>query len=284
MYCMHLVYNLIGPTDKVLDVGGWAQPFRRANCVIDFMPYETRNTPNTFLQNIPEFFDKKTWIIQDICDSSKPFPFKNKEFDFVVCGHILEDIRDPIFVIREMIRVGKQGYIETPSRFYEQLLGLQYRKMCGASHHRWIVALEANKDTGQNELVFLFKNHQIHSKKEYQVRKPRRCTSFPYLNPNYEVLGLFWKKHFRFYEDMQASIENKNDFLEDTVKLAKAIGSELWDQSQGIPVELRRNPIEKGIISLEQIDNLVTKRVRMYDSSRRRTKEIIDYEKNLIKR
>lgn len=36
------VLSRISPTDVVVDIGGWAQPFTRANYVIDLMPYETR--------------------------------------------------------------------------------------------------------------------------------------------------------------------------------------------------------------------------------------------------
>ena len=36
------VLALIGPDDVVLDVGGWARPFNRANYVMDCHPFETR--------------------------------------------------------------------------------------------------------------------------------------------------------------------------------------------------------------------------------------------------
>ena len=52
-----------------------------------------------------------------MCNSHWPFP--DKTFDFVVCSHLLEDVRDPITVCRELCRVGKAGYIETPSRIRE---------------------------------------------------------------------------------------------------------------------------------------------------------------------
>jgi hypothetical protein len=34
------------PSDVVLDIGGWAHPFNRANYVIDAAPYETRGYYN----------------------------------------------------------------------------------------------------------------------------------------------------------------------------------------------------------------------------------------------
>ena len=32
----------LSPDDVVLDIGGWARPFNRANAVLDAEPYETR--------------------------------------------------------------------------------------------------------------------------------------------------------------------------------------------------------------------------------------------------
>jgi len=43
----------------------------------------------------------------------------HKEVDFVSCSHVLEDLRDPIRVCEEIVRVGKRGYIEVPSKTAE---------------------------------------------------------------------------------------------------------------------------------------------------------------------
>jgi hypothetical protein len=61
-----------------------------------------------------EWFGRGTWIQRDICDR-EPFLFKDKEIDFVVCSQTLEDVRDPLWVCSEMIRVAKAGYIEVPA-------------------------------------------------------------------------------------------------------------------------------------------------------------------------
>src|SRR6187401_3041518 len=86
------------PAHQVLDVGGWACPFNRAQWVLDAEPYETRGFYRTFggppsQGGDVEFFSKDTWVQRDIC-AREPWPFADKQFDFVICSHTLEDIRD----------------------------------------------------------------------------------------------------------------------------------------------------------------------------------------------
>src|SRR6202007_1247277 len=85
---------------RVLDVGGWYQPFNLATHVIDLCPYETRRIRDTIDPEDSERFSAGTWTVQDVCSSAWPFP--DKFFDFVFCSNLLEDVRDPIFVCREL--------------------------------------------------------------------------------------------------------------------------------------------------------------------------------------
>jgi hypothetical protein len=115
------ILDRLSPADTVLDIGGWARPFNRANFVIDAEPYETRGYygPGLPAQGGPqEYFSKQSWCQRDIC-SRVPYPFADKSIDFVICSHVLEDIRDPLWVCAEMVRIGKRGYIEVPSRVAE---------------------------------------------------------------------------------------------------------------------------------------------------------------------
>lgn len=184
----------IRPGDRVLDIGGWACPFNRADWVLDAQPWETRGYYKTI--GMPasqggerEFFTKETWVVRDIC-SREPFPFPDKFFDFVICSHTLEDIRDPIGVCSEIQRVGKRGYIEVPSRLVETCRGHEDRQIAGLSHHRWLIEIAGNR------IRFMPKFHCIHSRWRY---------SFPpsfmkRLTPLEKIAFLWWEGSFDFEE------------------------------------------------------------------------------------
>src|SRR3954468_14104941 len=113
------IEDRLGEEDVVLDVGGWAKPFSRADWVIDLMPYETRGLYGYDKESAEERFTADTWALHDIC-AHVPWPFADNQFDFAICSHTLEDIRDPVWVCSELQRVARAGYIEVPSRLEEQ--------------------------------------------------------------------------------------------------------------------------------------------------------------------
>src|SRR4051794_26446337 len=101
------ILERLGPDDVVLDIGAWGRPLTRADWVMDLKPYETRGYLGHY-GPMPERFSKDTWIVRDICDR-EPYPFCDKELDFVVCSQTLEDVRDPVWVCSEMVRIAKAG-------------------------------------------------------------------------------------------------------------------------------------------------------------------------------
>ena len=178
------------PADVVLDVGGWACPFNRANWVMDAQPFSTRGFYRTFggppsQGGEREWFTEQTWIQRDICDK-RPFPFEDKQIDFAICSHTLEDIRDPLWVCAELVRVAKRGYIEVPSREWESSRGHEGARQVGLSHHRWLI------DIGQNRLQFLMKYHTIHSHWRFSFPASYRRS----LPPERCVQWLWWEHSF----------------------------------------------------------------------------------------
>ena len=173
----------------VLDVGGWAKPFARADWVLDLMPYETRGLYGYEQgDRAAERFSADTWVVRDMC-AREPWPFPDERFDFAICSHTLEDIRDPIWVCQELQRVAKAGYIEVPSRLEEQARGVQ-GDWVGWGHHHWLI------DIGQNSVEFVFKPHILHGKPELHV--PHEIAAA--LTPEERVQTLWWEGSFEVGE------------------------------------------------------------------------------------
>ena len=193
------------PDDVVLDIGGWARPFNRADYVIDAEPYDTRGYYGTPQGGEREYFNAETWIRRDVCDHT-PFPFHDKELDLVICSQTLEDVRDPIWVCSEMVRVGKRGYLEVPSRIVESCRGVEPGQV-GWSHHRWLI------DIQNNVVSFLFKYHMLHShwRFSFSTRFLRRLTEFE------KVQWLIWEESFEYHEKTIHGVENIAHELESFV-------------------------------------------------------------------
>ena len=68
---------------RVLDIGGWYQPFNLATHVIDLCPYVTRRCHEAVDPEDVERFTADTWVVADVC--APPWPYTDKFFDFVVC-------------------------------------------------------------------------------------------------------------------------------------------------------------------------------------------------------
>ena len=184
----------------VLDVGGWGRPLARADWVIDLMPYETRGLygePDPH----PERFTAATWVTRDIC-SHDPWPFADDQFDFVVCSHTLEDVRDPVWVCAEMNRVGKAGYVEVPARVEEQTFGM-HGPWVGWSHHHWLT------EVSEGAIEFILKPHLLHGRSEFWVDRGRTTG----LGPEDRVSTLFWEGSFEFSERIFFVAGELHEFL-----------------------------------------------------------------------
>ena len=187
------VLDSIGDDHRVLDVGGWAKPFTRADWVVDIMPYDNRGWAG---RQGPERerFSRDSWVQMDV-NSKERLPFEDKFFDFVVCSHTLEDIRDPVFLCSELNRVAKRGYLETPSMLAELAFGTESRAYAGYYHHRWLVEM----DPSRARVVFLMKPHFIHGSWQYHIPK-RMCRR---LTPQQRVTWLFWEGGFGYMERVE---------------------------------------------------------------------------------
>ena len=188
----------------VLDIGGWAKPFPRADWVVDMKGYASRGLYGSEGGG-EERFSAETWICRDVCDA-EPLPFADDQFDFVVCSHTLEDVRDPVRVCSEIERVGRAGYIETPSRLEEQLYGFQ-GPWAGWGHHRWLVEVEGNR------IEFVFKHHVMHGRESDHFPREFERT----LSARDRVETLWWEGSFEFGERVITDADALDAYLADFV-------------------------------------------------------------------
>jgi ubiquinone/menaquinone biosynthesis C-methylase UbiE len=128
-----------------------------------------------------------------LCDH-RPWPFEDRFFDFATCSHLLEDVRDPIWICHELCRVAKAGYIEVPSRIVEQSLGVEHPRFAGFHHHRWLINL------ANDTLEFRHKPHLLHSVNDAIVA---RVGINRVINPKYEVLVFHWNQSFNYREILE---------------------------------------------------------------------------------
>ena len=121
----------IGKGDKVLDIGSGHLPFPLATHLADIAvtdhAYGRAGVPFRHIDGKPVYE----------C-SVENTPFADKEFDFVYCSHVLEHTKDPERACRELMRIGKRGYIETPTKGKDIFLNsakisnhTQHVELCG---------------------------------------------------------------------------------------------------------------------------------------------------------
>ncbi len=127
-----------------MDVGSGHRPHEDATHLIDLLPEDDseRGKPIKRLG--------RPLILATV----ESLPFKEKTFDYVYASHVLEHTKDPPAACKELMRIARAGYIETPSPFYEQGYNYPHANR-GWSFHRWFVFL------GENEtLIFEPKTHR----------------------------------------------------------------------------------------------------------------------------
>lgn len=100
----------IGSNALVLDVGSGGNPYPRSDVLLDRLTGDEHRNGESMM------IDRNC-----VFGNAAQMPFKDNAFDFVIASHILEHMSHPDTFISELKRVGKAGYIETPSALFERL-------------------------------------------------------------------------------------------------------------------------------------------------------------------
>jgi SAM-dependent methyltransferase len=96
--------------DIVLDVGSGGNPHPRSDVLLERYASGQHRHGAQVVANRPMVF-------ADACH----MPFKDKAFDYVIAFHVLEHVSTPDLFLRELMRVAKAGYIETPNVMFERV-------------------------------------------------------------------------------------------------------------------------------------------------------------------
>lgn len=140
----------------ILDTGGGGHPYPQADVILErFRGKESRGAELV----IPP---GKKYIFGDI----EAMPFKDKSFNFIWCSMVLEHVDNPEQACQELQRVGKTGYIETPTSLWERLFGRKY--------HLWVIrkmhgALYFTKNPFKKELGNFFDSLYSHNQEFKQL-------------------------------------------------------------------------------------------------------------------
>ena len=113
----------LAPDARVLDVGSGGWPFKRATHLADKYPDRTTHRVEAIVRDQRPFYE---------VDLEK-LPFADKAYDFVFCSHVLEHMDNPGAAMRELMRVGRRGYIEVPTRLSDVMFNFTRLP----NHHRW---------------------------------------------------------------------------------------------------------------------------------------------------
>jgi uncharacterized protein YbaR (Trm112 family) len=225
----------IKPGDLVLDIGSGNNPLPRADVVCD-----------KFIENSTHRHSRLAIYTPVVAGDIEHLPFKAKVFDFVNCSHVLEHVDNPARACAELSRVGRRGYIETPSELFERLMG-------GLPSHKWLVSAPEGRLVFESKagphtderlagLIWTLKTQHNAGLEDFMVRNSRQLH-----------LMLFWtdqisadvRRHDGGWHGMQEIPDAPNSDMESTP--SKVL--DLWRfLLRGLERGRRRNKFELDAI------------------------------------
>lgn len=147
----------------VLDVASGGKPYWRSDVLMDKFVFDNS-------ERDADLIIDRDFVVGDVVR----LPFKDKAFDFVIARHILEHLPDPEVFLKELQRVGKAGYIETPSSFSESLFGWPFHlweidvvggvleiKTKNKTQNNQLKKISRYFDTDKDLKRFFFKNRNL---------------------------------------------------------------------------------------------------------------------------
>jgi len=192
-YCLYQsrFYDFgIMPYDIVLDIGSGNIPFKYATHLADLSLEDgSIGRANTKFKYI-----NGKQVVQ--CDIEN-LRFQDNEFDFVYCSHVLEHVLNPEKACKELIRVGKRGFIEVPTKGKD--IWLNTAKI---SNHRWWIEIVNEKliftQYNQRELNGFENNILLSMHTQPQTPREKAFSSLIYLKSDLVNNMILWENSFDY--------------------------------------------------------------------------------------
>jgi hypothetical protein len=105
----------IHSSDKVLEIGPGSSPHERSDVLLE-KKFSEAEALAQFGHNGKLMTSKKV-----VYYDGARFPFSDKEFNYVICSHVLEHVENVDLFLSEVFRVASKGYFEYPLIYYEYL-------------------------------------------------------------------------------------------------------------------------------------------------------------------
>jgi len=129
LYQQQFIRHQFRPGERVLDIGSGGDPFPQATILADRYLEPTSHRSSRFDSQ------GKPVVICDI----HALPFPDQAFDYAVASHVLEHVENPLHACRELQRVARAGFIETPAILKDTLFAW------AKGMHKWHVVAIANR-------------------------------------------------------------------------------------------------------------------------------------------
>lgn len=110
----------IKETDKVLEIGPGASPYFRSDVFLEMKWSDEEVAISQRGKSVDGLVTDKLVVYYD----GEIFPFEDKEFDYIICSHVIEHVINVELFLSEMFRVGKSGYMEYPTIYFEYLYNI----------------------------------------------------------------------------------------------------------------------------------------------------------------
>lgn len=206
-------------SDKVLDIGSGSNPTKRANVLLEKFVHSNEHRRGNFKIYPHQFL---------VEGDGESMPFKDREFDYSICSHVLEHVDDPEKFIKEIMRVSKKGYVEVPSLIGEFLAPKKSHKWAVLNINNRLVFFEKklmpydfSMDMGDLFLNYLPYQSIIYrlfvmTRNNYHVAKIEWEGTIQYaINPNDEYLSSFFLEKLtpQMIEQILPPLSAKKDFI-----------------------------------------------------------------------